>query len=77
MSSHCTCHINPNKCAYCKWKGMKVGTFGTNTSCGAAIELPDGRMMRFHTLDMIDAHEVADALSDLVIGFEMREKKND
>lgn len=77
MSSACTCHVNPDKCTYCKWEGMKVGTFGTHTSCGVAIELSDGRMMRFHTLDMIDAHEVADALSDLVIGFEMREKKND
>ncbi|MGR5901132.1 hypothetical protein ACT7C8_32065 [Bacillus cereus] len=77
MSSACTCHVNPDKCVFCKWTRMKVGTFGTNTSCGAAIEFPDGKMMRFHTLDMIDAHEVADVLGDLVIGFEAKEKKND
>lgn len=67
MSSHCTCHINSEECTFCKWKEMRVGTFG----CGAAIKFSDGRMMKLHTLDIDQAHELADVLSDLVFGFEM------
>lgn len=69
MSSACTCHVNPATCSWCRWKEMKVGTFGT----GTAILFPDGRMMKFHTLDIDEAHDLADALSELVLGFEIEE----
>ncbi|EJR95269.1 hypothetical protein [Bacillus cereus] len=73
MSSHCTCHINSEECTYCRWKGMRVGTFG----CGAAIKFPDGKLIKFHTLDIDQAHELADALSELVFGFEMEVEVNE
>ena len=49
---------------------MRVWKIG----CGAAIKFPDGRMMKFYTLNMDDAHEVADALSDLVLDLRWRKK---
>lgn len=73
MSSHCTCHINPEECTFCRWKEMRVGTFG----CGAAIKFPDGRMIKLHTLDIDQAHELAHVLSDLVFGFEMEVEGNE
>lgn len=69
MSSACTCHIDPDKCFWCK---VRVGTFGSNSSQGVIMVLPDGKELTFHTHDMNSAHELADALSDNVVKLDFK-----
>ncbi|WP_255293853.1 hypothetical protein [Bacillus toyonensis] len=39
------------------------------------MNFPDGRVIRFHTANMEEAHNLADILDEVVIGIGM-EKKN-
>ncbi|HDR8448210.1 TPA: hypothetical protein QC311_000229 [Bacillus cereus] len=71
MSSACTCHINADTCLWCEWQGVRIGTFGT----GAMIMFPDGKEMYFYTYDINEAHNLMDALAELVIGFEIKSAK--
>ncbi len=40
------------------------------------MELSNGKELRFHTHDMISAHELADALSDNVVKLDMPNDNN-
>ncbi|HFJ9493178.1 TPA: hypothetical protein ACGW7D_005674 [Bacillus cereus] len=73
MSSVCTCHIDKDKCFWCR---VRIGTFGTNSLQGVFMELSNGKELRFHTYDMNSAHELADALSDNVVKLDMPNDNN-
>ncbi len=70
MSSSCICHINPNKCLWCRGK-VYFSTFGTEDSQGVAINLQDGRTISLHTENMTEAHDLADVLNEAVIDFDI------
>lgn len=70
MSSACMCHIDPNKCLWCKTK-VYFSTFGAEDSQGVAINLPDGRTISLHTENMTEAHDLADALNESVVDFDI------
>ncbi|HDR3896257.1 hypothetical protein ACQVST_26960 [Bacillus cereus] len=76
MSSACTCHIDKNKCLWCK-TGVYCSTFGSEKSQGVSMNFPDGRGIRFHTSNMEEAHNLADILDEVVVGIGMEVKNND
>jgi len=41
------------------------------------MNFPDGRVIRFHTSNMEEAHNLADMLSEVVVGIGMEVKNND
>ncbi|PGV71801.1 hypothetical protein COD84_24500 [Bacillus cereus] len=64
MSSVCTCHVDKDKCFCCK---VRVGTFQSNSSQGVTMVLPNGKELEFHTHDIKNAFELADALMGNVV----------
>ncbi|MEH6848579.1 hypothetical protein [Bacillus pseudomycoides] len=67
MSSACTCHIDKEKCLWCK-TGFYCSTFGSEKSQGVSMNFLDGKVIRFHTLNMEEAHKLADILEEFVVG---------
>lgn len=65
MSSACICHIDQNKCLWCK-TNIYFSTF----SQGVAVMFPDGRITMLHTRDMTKARDLAELLKETVINIE-------
>jgi hypothetical protein len=76
MSSACTCHIDKNKCLWCK-TGVYCSTFGSEKFQGVSMTFPDGRVIRFHTSNMEEAHNLADMLDEVVVGIGLEVKGNE
>ncbi|KAB2393527.1 hypothetical protein [Bacillus cereus] len=76
MSSACTCHVDKDKCLWCR-TGVYCSTFGSENSQGVSVNFPDGKVIRFHTLNMEEAHNLADILDEFVVGIGVEDKQND
>lgn len=54
---------------------IQVDTFGTWTSQGTSISLPNGDRISLHTHNMDQAHDLADMLNEALTGFEINQSE--
>ncbi|ARJ25450.1 hypothetical protein JFU18_28630 [Bacillus sp. TH22] len=76
MSSACTCHIDKDKCLWCK-TGVYCSTFESEKSQGVSMNFPDGKVIRFHTSNIEEVNNLADILDGVVVGIGVEEKNDE